>query len=228
MSEYADGSGGGAGTTVAVVCLGQSPSCRLCHALDAATGLLVVASVPQERGTVTSICGLRPDVLVIEAGGADTPAVLDLVRRVMVAGCPRPPAMLVVADRPDDGLVACLWRGARGLVVGRSADGVLGRAIQLVAAGYLVVPKSMRHRALAGWVTCRLPEQTRAAIISRLTQREVGVLKLVAEGCSNAEISARLQLTESTVKSHIQRIFAKLGLRNRVAIVILAHDIGLL
>lgn len=214
---------------VAVICRGRCAGSSHVHgALAAVAGLTVVADLPHERETVMSVCGLRPDVLVVEAGTTDTAALLDLVRRVVVCGAPGPPAVLVVAERADDGLVACLWRGARGLVIGRPGNDVLVRAIQLVAAGYLVVPRSMRNGALESWVTRHRPDQTRAAIIGKLTEREVGVLKLVAQGHTNAEISAALQLTESTVKSHIQRILAKLGLRNRVAIVILAHDIGLL
>jgi DNA-binding NarL/FixJ family response regulator len=227
MLENVDVSDDEAGTTVAVVCGGRSADCHVHRALHGSTSLTVLADLPRERGTASSVSGLRPDVLVVEVGAGDTAAVLDLVRRVALSGCPRPPGVLVVADRPDDGLVACLWRGARGLVVGRPRDDLLVRAVKLVAAGYLVVPRSMRNGALESWVTCRLPQETRAAVLSKLTEREIGVVKLVADGRSNAEISAELQLTESTVKSHVRRLLAKLGLRNRAAIVILAHDIGL-
>ena len=75
---------------------------------------------------------------------------------------------------------------------------------------------------LPAWIRCAAAEAT-----SQLTVRELDVVKLVAKGLSNAEIAGQLYLSDATVKSHIARILAKLGLRDRVQVVVLAYETGI-
>lgn len=227
MPDNGRTAGGTAKTRVVVVYQRQCAGSQLHTSLSSSTELAMIGQLRCDRSTMASLCGLRPDVLVIEMVG-DSIDTLDLIRRVVACG-PRPPGVLLVGDHPHDGLVRGLWRGARGLMLGRPGPELLAHTVRLVAAGYLVVPASMRPTALERWATDLSPgEGTGDAVLGKLTPREVDVLHLVASGHSNAEISSTLRLSESTVKSHVQRILGKLHLRNRVGIVILAHDIGLI
>ena len=107
-------------------------------------------------------------------------------------------------------------------------------AIRAVASGDAVVAPSVTRRLLDA-VGQHIPDPaadeqlvtTNEERLAALTDREREVLGLVASGCSNAEIASRLFLSEATVKTHVGRILAKLGLRDRVQAVVLAYDVGL-
>jgi DNA-binding NarL/FixJ family response regulator len=158
---------------------------------------------------------------------ADPDNAVDLARLVTIRGHPSPPGVLLVADTEEDVLVRAPWRGVRGLILGGGARDLLVPAVRLVAAKYLVVPLSLSRRVLEDWVPGRLSDDPSHAILNVLTPRELDVLELVARGRSNAQISSELRLTESTVKSYLQRILGKLKVRNRVGVVILARELGL-
>jgi DNA-binding NarL/FixJ family response regulator len=194
--------------------------------LEPAADMAVVADVPDARGAVDQVLAFYPDVLLVEVVD-DAVDALELTRLVAASSHPSPPAVLLMADEVEDSLVRGLWRGARGLLPRQADPDLLVHAVRLVAAGYLVVPPPMRDCALRNWAPGCLQGGPAHAVLDRLTPRELDVLGLVACGHSNAEISSRLRLSESTVKSYLQRILDKLDLRNRVGIVILAHETGL-
>jgi DNA-binding NarL/FixJ family response regulator len=102
-------------------------------------------------------------------------------------------------------------------------------AVRAVAAGETLLAPSVTRRLVQTYVQRPPvpPAGDLPAMLQSLTPREVDVLKAVARGLSNAEIGAELFLAEPTVKTHITRIFAKLGLRDRVQAVVLAYETGL-
>ena len=106
--------------------------------------------------------------------------------------------------------------------------GSWSHAIRVVAAGDALLAPAITRRLL-GPVRRRLPDPaaTGRARCSRLTEREREVLVLVARGLSNAEIAGRWCVSETTVKTHVGRVLAKLGLRDRVQAVVLAYESGL-
>jgi DNA-binding NarL/FixJ family response regulator len=204
----------------------RSGRARLRALLQEAADLEIVAEIvsPREPGHVHhTVYTLRPDAVVINLvdGGPDAAGFTGtLVRRV-----PRPPAVLVVTDDTDDALRA----GADGVLhLASYTDSPLHliRAVRMVVAGYTVVtPDVAGIRRRIG-----SPPRSRyraVRISGNLTRRELDVLRLIARGRSNAEISSLLSLSESTVKSHVQRVLAKLNLRNRVSAVIFAYETGL-
>lgn len=195
--------------------------------LDSTTDLAVVADVPDYRGAVEQVFAFRPDVLVVEAIDNAVDA-FEVTRLVVARSHPRPLPVLLLSDTEWDDLVRALFRGARGVVVGRDNEELLIDAVRMVANGYLVVPESLRVGALEVSAQQRFAGQPDPSALDRLTPRELDVVKLVASGCSNAEISSALQLSGSTVKSYVQRVLDKLGVRNRVGVVILAYRAGLL
>ncbi|MEV0263613.1 response regulator transcription factor [Streptomyces sp. NPDC050617] len=174
-----------------------------------------------------SVDGLRPDVVVIdsETNSLDTAEVI----RFLGAAVPSAPALVLVGEF-DDQVQRLLRAGARGLLLNRSSPAEIVAAVRLVAAGYsLLFP--CRGRRLVDWSAPVDGEEKEKGPgrerLGRLTRREVDVLRLIARGCSNAEIADVLFVSESTVKSHVQRMLDKLDLRNRVHAVIYAYEIGM-
>ncbi|MEV0275836.1 response regulator transcription factor [Streptomyces sp. NPDC050610] len=172
-----------------------------------------------------SVDSLRPDVVVIdsETNSLDAAEVI----RFLGASVPSAPALVLVGEF-DDQVQRLLRAGARGLLLNRSSPAEIVAAVRLVAAGYsLLFP--CRGRRLVDWSAPAEGEEKDSGRegLGRLTRREVDVLRLIARGCSNAEIADVLFVSESTVKSHVQRMLDKLDLRNRVHAVIYAYEIGM-
>src|SRR6202008_2833354 len=98
---------------------------------------------------------------------------------------------------------------------------------RVVAAGDALLAPNVTRRLIAEFATLHRPDTPPAAALAALTPRETQVLRLVAEGLSNPEIAARLMVTEETVKTHVSRMLAKLGLRDRTQAVVTAYELGL-
>ena len=99
--------------------------------------------------------------------------------------------------------------------------------MRVVAAGEALLAPSVTRRLIADFAARRPSDQPRPAKVGALTPRELDVLRLVARGLSNQEIAAELILAEQTVKTHVSRILAKTGLRDRAQAVVLAYESGL-
>jgi len=132
----------------------------------------------------------------------------------------------------DEYVYAALRAGASGFLLKDVRPAELVTAIRTVAAGDAVISPRVTRRLLEEY-TRVLPlsasqMQQRYPHLSALTEREREVLIAVARGLSNAEIAATLHVSEATVKSHVGRILAKLGLRDRVQVVVLAYEAGLI
>ncbi|MER7281503.1 response regulator transcription factor [Dactylosporangium sp. NPDC000244] len=202
------------------------------------------------RAGFRMILSAQPDMTVAgEAGdGAqalrllrDTPAdvvVMDIRMPVMdgVAATaeltrrPDGPRVLVLTTfDTDEDAFAALQAGASGFLLKNAPPADLLAAIRVVAAGDAVVAPSVTRRLLdrfvvPGPVVAKAPPGVR---LDLLTDRERQVLLLVAEGLSNLEIGERLRVAETTVKTHVGRVLTKLGLRDRVQLVVLAYETGL-
>jgi len=138
----------------------------------------------------------------------------------------RPPAVVLLAEayHPGD-VVPAAKAGVRGYVVDRPGD-AWGPIVRAVAAGegWLAPPAAGELlEAFRARVPHGLPERPRI----RLTDRELSVLRLVAEGCSNLEVATQLGLSQSTIKTHVSRMLARLDLRSRTQLAALARDLGI-
>ena len=102
----------------------------------------------------------------------------------------------------------------------------LGAAVRTIAGGEALLAPSITRRLIEDF--CRRPSPAAGLpdALSRLSERELDVMRLLARGLSNAEIAAELYLSDATVKSHVARILAKLDLRDRVQIVVYAYESG--
>lgn len=135
--------------------------------------------------------------------------------------------MLTMFDL-DEHVFGALQAGAAGFLLKTTAPADLVSAIRAVHSGELLFAPSVTRRLVQAYVS-RPPAGGRLpAVLAPLTERELEVFRAMAKGWSNSEIGARLYLGEATVKTHVTRILAKLGLRDRVQAVVLAYECGLL
>jgi DNA-binding NarL/FixJ family response regulator len=184
-------------------------------ALSDAVDLEITAEATDFDEAVSLLCAedVAADVLVFTS--ATDPA--HLCGRLADALPQWPIGLLMIGgDGFPDSLGRRYGAAAWGWLPQSAAEKHFIAAARLIAAGHCITP---------GPTTAA--NGRFAAIVEALTTRERDVLRLLAEGCTNAEISTRLQLGESTVKSHVQNLLSKLGARNRVTAAIYAYEIGL-
>jgi DNA-binding NarL/FixJ family response regulator len=139
-----------------------------------------------------------------------------------------PPVLVLTTFDDDEMLSGALRAGAAGFLLKDSSADDLIRAVRAVAAGDSWLDPAVTGRVLTSYRSSTPTEPpTAVAAYDVLTAREVEVLLAMAAGRSNAEIAEDLFISELTVKSHIGRIFTKLGLRDRPAAIVYAYDHGL-
>lgn len=150
---------------------------------------------------------------------------IEATRRLR-AGADTPPVLVLTTFDDDELLSAALRAGAAGFVLKDSPAEDLIRAVRAVADGDSWLDPAVTARVLAAYRSTPALSPT-AAAPEQLTARELDVLVAIGQGLSNTEIAHALFISELTVKSHIGRIFAKLGLRDRAAAIVFAFDHGL-
>jgi DNA-binding NarL/FixJ family response regulator len=151
---------------------------------------------------------------------------ITATRRVL-AELPGVRVVILTTFEQDDYIFGALSAGASGFLLKRTAPEDLIAAIHTIAAGDSLLSPSVTSRVIERMARQPAPDTSRDARLDELTPRECEVLELVARGRSNGEIAAALVIEESTVKTHVKRILAKLGARDRVQAVIFAYESGL-
>jgi DNA-binding NarL/FixJ family response regulator len=124
----------------------------------------------------------------------------------------------------DESIIGALQAGALGYLTKDATRAEIGRAVQAAAAGQAVLDPGVQQRLLAA--AARAPEAAAPPGADELTTREAEVLRLIAAGQSNREIARTLFVSEATVKTHVNRIFAKTGSRDRAQAVRYAYANG--
>jgi DNA-binding NarL/FixJ family response regulator len=196
--------------------------------LDAEPDIDVIGEAADGRAAVEAARRLRPDVVLMDI----RMPVMDGVEatRLLATGSAEPPARVLVLTTfdLDEYIVDALRNGASGFLLKDAPAEQLVEAIRVIADGGALLAPSVTRRLLDSFAH-RLPraDATIAAAVADLTEREVEVLRLMAAGRTNAEIAADLFVSETTVKTHVSRVLAKLDLRDRVQAVILAYETGL-
>jgi DNA-binding NarL/FixJ family response regulator len=198
--------------------------------LSAQPGLLVVGQVADGAEAVRQTRQLQPDIVLMDV----RMPVLDglaATRQILgpELGSHRPRVLMLTTFDLDDYVYEALRAGASGFLLTDAPAAELIRAVQVIAAGDALLAPSVTRRLIADFVIRPRPSAPRpTAAIGRLTPRETEVLRLIACGLSNAEISDTLVIAEQTTKTHIGRILAKLNLRDRAQAVVLAYESGLI
>jgi DNA-binding NarL/FixJ family response regulator len=196
--------------------------------LSAESDLTVVGEAGDGASAVELARRLRPDVVLMDIRMPVMDGI-QATRALAGPGVEEPIKVLMLTTFGlDEYVVESLRAGASGFLLKDAPPEDLVDAIRIVAAGDALLAPSVT-RQLLDRVASRLPPANENAIpaLSELTDREMEVLKLLARGLSNAEIAAKLVVSETTVKTHVSRVLAKLDLRDRVQAVILAYETGL-
>ncbi|QGQ19847.1 response regulator [Cellulomonas sp. JZ18] len=193
--------------------------------VDAQPDMTVVATAEDGRSAVALARRLRPDVVVMDV----RMPVLDGIaatRRLAGEGVTDPVKVLVVTTFDlDEYVYEALRAGASGFLLKDAPPARLLDGIRVVAAGDALLAPEVTRRLVGRYASRVSPPP--GADEERLTPRELEVLRLVAQGMSNAEIAAELVLSHETVKTYVSRILAKLDLRDRVQAVVHAYRRGI-
>jgi len=193
--------------------------------LDAEPGFTVVGEAADGLAAVNLVTREEPDVVLMDIRMPHLDGI-DATRQITASGVAT--RVLVVTTFDVDEYVARAVRaGASGFLLKDTPPDELLRAIRVVARGDALLAPSSTRQLIEQYLTGTAPALDDGSdVVERLTDRELEVLGLLARGLSNAEIAAELVLAETTVKTHVGRVLAKLDVRDRVQAVVWAYEHG--
>ena len=196
--------------------------------LTAQAGLQVVGQAADGADAVRQARHLNPDVVLMDVRMPVMDG-LQATREILGAakGSGLPRVLMLTTFDLDDYVYAALRAGASGFLLKDATAADLVTAVRVVAAGEALLAPSVTRRLIADFARQPRPDQPPPPALDALTQRETEVLRLIARGLSNAEISDALVIAEQTTKTYVGRILAKLNLRDRAQAVVVAYETGL-
>jgi len=193
--------------------------------IDFQPDLEVVGEAADGVEAVEVVTRLRPDVVLMDVRMPRCDGI-EAARRVLAA-VPDVAVVVLTTFDEDGSLAEALRAGVSGFLLKTAPPEQLLHAIRTVAAGNGLLDPAVTLRVIAASAKAPAPDPSSAARLAGLTTRETDVLRLVAEGLTNAEIAAALYLGEATVKTYLSRMLMKLELRDRVQAVAFAFRSGL-
>jgi DNA-binding NarL/FixJ family response regulator len=193
--------------------------------LGAQDDIEVVGEADDGGVAVDQALTLRPDVVLMDVRMPKVDGIEATRRLALHPGAPR--VLILTTFDLDEYVYEALRAGAGGFLLKDAPPERLADAVRTVAAGESLVAPAITRRLVERFMRRPTPDAARRDTFAELTARELEVLRLVARGLANAEIAGELFLSEATVKTHLTRILAKLGLRDRVQAVVLAYESGL-
>lgn len=193
--------------------------------LDAAAGIDVVGEVADGAQAVDACRRLRPDVAVLDVRMPGTDGI-QATRRIVDEALAD--VLVLTTFDLDEYVFGALRAGAAGFLLKDTDADALVEAVRLVARGDGIVAPTVTRRLIRAFAAAPTPAATDGVrrALDELTPRERDVLGCLGLGMSNAEIAGALDMAESTAKTHVSRILAKLGLRGRVQAAILAQELA--
>jgi DNA-binding NarL/FixJ family response regulator len=195
--------------------------------LSSADDIEVVGEAGDGAQVPEAVRSCRPDVVLMDIRMPDVDGV---TATATVRGMPNPPQVVVLTTfHLDEYVVGALRAGASGFLLKDTPPQEIVQAIRVVAAGEAMLSPTVTrtlidHMAEGPGLSRRAAAQ---AALDALSDREQEVALEVGRGRSNAEIAARLYMSEATAKAHVSRLLVKLGASNRVQVAIIVHDAGL-
>jgi DNA-binding NarL/FixJ family response regulator len=191
--------------------------------LEGEADIEIVGEADDGEGALAAVAETKPDLVLmdIRMPGIDG---LEATRRIAAGGTPTYVLVLTTFDR-DDYIYEALRAGASGFLLKTAPPDRLVDAVRVVAAGDALLAPTVTRKLIEDYL--RRPRPDERSKLAELTDRELEVLRLLAAGLSNRELAHHLFVSEATVKTHVNRVLAKLGVRDRVQAVICAYESGL-
>jgi DNA-binding NarL/FixJ family response regulator len=194
--------------------------------LDAQEDIRVVAQAADGAEAIERSRILAPEVVLmdIRMPGMDG---IEATRVLTEAGVAAPRVLVLTTFGEDRYVYDALRAGASGFLLKDAPRGELVRAVRTVAEGDQILSPQIIRSVIGHFVRRRPADGAVPSELAELTPRELDVTRWVAQGLSNGEIAAHLVVSAATIKSHVGHILGKLGLRDRVHLVVLAYECGL-
>jgi DNA-binding NarL/FixJ family response regulator len=194
--------------------------------LDAEADLTVVGEAADGNEALATARTNDPDVLLMDVRMPELDGIEATLRLVAAGGRAR--VLILTTFDLDEYVYQAMKAGASGFLLKDANREQLAAAVRTVAAGDSLLAPAITRRLIEDF--CKRPPPTVGPpeAVAHLSERELDVLRLLARGLSNAEIAANLYLSDTTVKSHVARILAKLNLRDRVQTVVFAYETGII
>jgi DNA-binding NarL/FixJ family response regulator len=196
--------------------------------LEAAGDIEVVGEASDGADAISQARALAPDVVLMDIQMPNLDG-LEATRALVRPGTDRgPKVMILTTFERDDYIFDALRAGASGFLLKNAPPEELVEAVRTVAEGNALLSPSVTKRIITEFSSASSTPLKPSPELDRLTERETEVLQHVATGATNAEIAAALFVGEATVKTHVSNLLTKLGMRDRVQLVVFAYEGGLI
>jgi DNA-binding NarL/FixJ family response regulator len=186
--------------------------------LSAEPDIEVVGEADTGSAAIQQVAALQPDVVLMDI----QMPVLDGI--AATRELPGVQVLILTTFGSDDHVAAALAAGASGFLLKDTTPEQLVHAVRVIAAGEALLDPAVTRRLIQRALPSLARPAVAATAFDALSAREMQVLRLLAQGLSNAEIAGALVVSEATVKTHVSRLLGKLGLRDRVQAVVLAYQ----
>ena len=187
-------------------------------------GIAVVGQAEDGAAAVETVAATDPQVVLMDLNMPRLDGV-EATRRIR-ADHPQIQVVVLTTYSDDESIIGALQAGALGYLTKDATRAEIGRAVLAAAAGQAVLDPAVQQRLLLAAARAPAPQPDQDHDPDELTPRESDVLRLIAEGKSNREIARALYVSEATVKTHVNRIFAKTGSRDRTQAIRYAYTHG--
>ena len=193
--------------------------------LDAQPDIEVLGSASDGREAIDRVRELRPDVVLMDIRMPELDGI-QATQRLMAEIDPPPRVLMLTTFDENEYVYEAMKAGASGFMLKDVRREELVNAVRVIAGGDALLAPALTRRLIEDFVRRPPPGTGIPAAFAELTDRETGVLRLIARGLSNAEIADELVVSDATVKTHVARILSKLGLRDRIQVVVMAYESG--
>ncbi len=193
--------------------------------LEAEPDITVAAEAGTGSEAISAARRHDPDVVLMDVRMPDMDGIEATAHLARVGS--RAKILMLTTFDLDEYVYRAMRAGASGFLLKDASRSQLVSAVRTVSTGDALLAPSITRRLVEDFCRRPLPGGASNPGVARLSEREKDVVRLIAKGMSNGEIATRLYLSDATVKSHVARILAKLGLRDRVQVVVLAYETGL-